>query len=55
MSKTQFIYICRTLKEGLLEDIQRQFPQIIEEYKALRPAGNQEEKEEEAAVAAAKT
>ncbi|KAG7668816.1 hypothetical protein Ndes2526B_g00522 [Nannochloris sp. 'desiccata'] len=45
----------RTLKEGLLEDIQSQFPEIIADYKALRPAGKQEEAKEVAAAAAAKT
>ncbi|KAL4515806.1 hypothetical protein Ndes2526A_g00510 [Nannochloris sp. 'desiccata'] len=45
----------RTLEEGLLEDIQSQFPEIIADYKALRPAGKQEEAKEVAAAAAAKT
>lgn len=55
VSKTYLIHVCRTLKEGLLEDIQSQFPEIIADYKALRPAGKQEEAKEVAAAAAAKT
>jgi len=54
MSKTYFTrLICRTLKEGLLEDMELQFPEIIAEYKALRPAGKQEEEKDAAAAAAA--
>jgi hypothetical protein len=49
-------YTCRTLREGLLEDIERQFPKIIAEYKALRPPAEKQEEgnhgEEDAGMAA---